>query len=131
MNLDYIKLSNGNKINITNYYEISTPEEIEFKIPYSSSMSIDGMKKEFEENGDEITLYNSEDVQIRSAWENFNCVKFVTLEMNVPEGEETDYVYNVLSVHLKHPDVQFATQEEIDILSDAIAEMSEIIYGEE
>lgn len=70
----------------------------------------------------------SDAVQIHSEWVNYNIVDEIDLKLNVPIYEDGT-LGDEVSITLKQQNSIYVTHEDYDLLCDAIAEMSEVVYG--
>lgn len=128
--MNYILLDKVTKLELSPnmFSEILCEDNVKtltIKLLYGT-YTVDDLQKIFSRCSSIVAF--SDAVQIHSEWVNYNIVDEIDLKLNVPIYEDGT-LGNEVSITLKQQNSLYVTQEDYDLLCDAIAEMSEVVYG--
>ena len=128
--MQYILLSDGTRYNLSTIGlndSGAVPDTLSVGIVLEGDTTIKQLQESFS-NSNSITLYAERGTQLHSAYTNYNVVNEISVRLNVVVNDEGE-IGDEAIVMLSKKKQSYVTQEDYDLLCDAIAEMSEVVYG--
>lgn len=128
--MQYILLSDGTRYNLSTIGlndSGAVPDILSVGIVLEGDTTIKQLQESFS-NSNSIILYAERGTQLHSSYTNYNVVNEISVRLNVVVNDEGEIGDEAIVMLSKKKQI-YVTQEDYDLLCDAIAEMSEVVYG--